>query len=71
MCEIGQISPEAGRYRCAICGAEIRMKAGGSFPACPGEEHSPKWVLCDGGKLSFAAQNGRHANALEDLSQQA
>jgi hypothetical protein len=70
MCEIGQISPEAGRYRCAICGAEIRMKAGESFPSCPGEDHSPRWTLCDEDNSSLAG-SARHANDLERLSQQA
>lgn len=54
MREIGQTSPETGRYRCAMCGAEIRVKAGEKFPACAGKDHAPKWVLCEERVLTFA-----------------
>jgi len=47
MREIGQTSPESGRYRCATCGAEIHMQAGETFPSCPGKDHTPRWVLCE------------------------
>ena len=54
MSEIGQTSPESGRYRCAICGAEIHVEAGEVFPACTGKDHSPRWVLCEELILSMA-----------------
>ena len=55
MCEIGQSSPENGRYRCAICGAEIHVETGETFPACPSKDHSPRWVLCEELILSMAS----------------
>jgi len=54
MCEIGQTSPENGRYRCTTCGAEIHVQAGEAFPACPCKDHTPKWVLCEELMLSMA-----------------
>lgn len=30
----GDISPEAGIYRCATCGAEVKLTAGETFPPC-------------------------------------
>lgn len=47
MSEIGQTSPESGRYRCSICGAEIHVEAEETFPACPSKDHTPRWVLCE------------------------
>ena len=47
MREIGQTTPEPGLYRCAICGAEVSIGAGESFPACEGRDHSPRWVLSE------------------------
>jgi hypothetical protein len=54
MREIGQTSPESGRYRCAICGVEIQVPAGEDFPACPSKDHSPRWVLCEERVLTMA-----------------
>jgi predicted RNA-binding Zn-ribbon protein involved in translation (DUF1610 family) len=30
----GDISPEAGVYRCTNCGAEVRLTTGETFPPC-------------------------------------
>jgi len=54
MREIGQTSPEPGLYRCAICGAEIYVQAGESFPSCPGQNHSPRWVFIEERALVMA-----------------
>jgi hypothetical protein len=54
MREIGQTSPESGRYRCATCGAEIQMRAGEIFPSCPNKDHTPKWVLSEERELTMA-----------------
>jgi len=54
MSEIGQTSPEDGRYRCAVCGAEIRISLGETFPSCPSQDHSPRWVLCEDRILAMA-----------------
>ena len=47
MSEVGQTSRENGRYRCTVCGAEVQMHAGETFPACPSKDHTPKWVLSE------------------------
>jgi len=42
MSEVGQTSPESGRYRCVICDAEIEVQAGQTFPSCGGgKDHAP------------------------------
>jgi hypothetical protein len=45
MIEISQIAPESGLYRCAICGAEVRVWVGEPLPACLGKDHSPRWIF--------------------------
>jgi len=54
MREIGQTSPEDGRYRCSVCGAEVQMHAGEQFPACPDKDHTPKWILSSERVLTLA-----------------
>jgi hypothetical protein len=57
MREIGQISPEPGLYRCAICGAEVYVESGESFPSCPGQDHSPRWILTENHILAMAGSS--------------
>jgi hypothetical protein len=54
MREIGQISPEPGLYRCAICGSEVYVQTGESFPSCPGQDHAARWVLAEDRDLALA-----------------
>ena len=47
---------ENGRYRCTVCGAEIHVQAGETFPSCPSKDHTPKWVFSEERILTMAAR---------------
>ena len=58
MRETGQTTPESGWYRCAICGAEIYMEAGDSFPFCARQDHAPRWLLTESCELTMTSGKG-------------
>ncbi|HTQ57780.1 MAG TPA: hypothetical protein VMI94_25105 [Bryobacteraceae bacterium] len=45
MNEEGQISRDSGLYRCPICGAQVYVSAGMSFPSCLSGDHATRWIL--------------------------